>query len=49
MYIWYIYDLLSENIFSLANVDTSDSVVMTDIGDSTSLSQLLRMVYLRTG
>ena len=43
LYIWYIYDLLrSENIFSLANVDTSDSVYYDWIyGDSTSLSQLL--------
>ena len=42
MYIWYIYDLLSENIFSLANVDTSDSVYYDWIcRDSTSLSQLL--------
>ena len=43
LYIWYIYDLLrSENIFSLANVDTSDSVYYDWVyGDSTSLSQLL--------
>ena len=36
LYIWYIYDLLrSENIFSLANVDTSDSVYYDWIyGDS---------------
>lgn len=43
LYIWYIYDLLrSENIFSQANVDTSDSVYYDWIyGDSTSISQLL--------
>lgn len=43
LYIWYIYTLLrSENIFSLANVDTSDSVYSDWInGNSTSLKQLL--------
>ncbi|MGN0321001.1 MAG: penicillin-binding protein, partial [Lachnospira sp.] len=43
LYIWYIYTLLrSENIFSLANVDTSDSVYSDWInGNSTSLQQLL--------
>jgi len=43
LYIWYIYDLLrTENIFSTANVDTSDDVYRDWIdGDSTSLEQLL--------
>ena len=37
-----VYKRQSENIFSLANVDTSDSVYYDWIyGDSTSLSQLL--------